>query len=248
MLGGEGASRSTGLETWVVVGGGSNSYGMGGAVMKAVHNTGLDDGKGSGISKQESAGMNIWQTNCIVDTIRFADGTTKIRKLAEGCPGVGAINGASGISDAIAVKLLDYFKDWDVEFKPGAIRVTHMALFYFNAVQHFLDKVAASYLTAGPWKRMMLWAHSTQRSTTEKVKADLTELVKSPVCARAGVLCVVGTKYPRDVGMITEQQKLTFPNSPVHLLDTSAMVKNNFEFYGAHGLQSLHLEMFQMLL
>jgi hypothetical protein len=127
MLGGEGAARSTGLETWVIVAGGSNSFGMGGAVMKAVHNTGNNDGDGSGISKQESSGMNIWQTNCLVDTIRFVDGTTKIRKLPKGCPGIGAIDG--GLGDDTAAKLLDYLKDWDVDFKPGAIRVTHMSLF-----------------------------------------------------------------------------------------------------------------------
>ena len=245
LLGGEGSDP--GLETWVIVLGGSNSYGMGGAVMKAVHNTGADDGGGSGISEGDSQEMNIWRKNCIVDTIRLADGTSIIRKLPYSACTVGALHG-NDLSDTTASNLRNWLGEADDSFKPGSIRVTHMGVYFFSAVTDLLDKVLSAYLKSGPWKRLLLWSHSIQRSGTDRMVTDLKRLAESEVCDRNSVLCVIGTKYTRNQAMIDEQRKFTHPASSIHLLDTAYMALNGFEWYGSHGLQSLHLEMFMILL
>ena len=245
LLGGVGSPAGT--EAWVIVAGGSNSYNMGGTVFKAVHNTGLNDGVGGkGLSGATVGGLSKWQTHSLTDTIRYPDGTSKYRTTNQFKTN---LESSSGFDAAVAANMLAWFKD--VEFTPGAIRVTHMGNFYFKGIADLVNKVLADYLKTGPWKRLLMWSHSTQRSSTPQVVNDLTELGQSAVCARNGVLCVVGTKYPRFEGMIAEQKKLTFPHSPVRLLDTSHIAFHKgqpFEWPSSHGLQSLHLMMFQMLL
>ena len=76
LLGGEGAPLNN--EAWLIIAGGSNSFGMAATVMKAVHNDGTDPPKlvqiadsqnawtGRGINKYDSNRLNMWSTNCVV--------------------------------------------------------------------------------------------------------------------------------------------------------------------------------------
>ena len=243
LLGGEGAVGGNGNEAWVVLGGGSNSFGMGGAVMKAVHNTGSDDdGKdGKGISQPESLNMNAWQTNCLVDTIRHLDGTSTIRILKKNsCPGGSWTADTNDWSPEARKETQKYFAETEKLFTPGSIRVTHLGIFSFTGFKSMLEVVGTNSGT-NPWKRYMFWSHSIQRGrpATDKL---LDDMVKAEVCNRPGkTLCVVGTKYSRNEEEVAAMKKVTYPNSPVHLMDTAWMAKNNYEFRGGHGLQSLHL-------
>eukprot|EP00947_MAST-08B_sp_MAST-8B-sp1_P001677 g1677.t1 len=245
LLGGLGAAGGNGSEAWVLISGGSNSFGMAGTVMKAVHNTGVDDGKdGKGISETMSRGMNYFNDNCIVDTIRHLDGRTTVRKLKV-CPkGYTSLDPLEGNAD-MQKDLQDFLAETEALFTPGSIRVTQTHVYYFSGFQALLE-LMSKHSATNPWKRYLAYAHSVQRG---QVQATLPDMVKTELCNRPGKsLCFVGTKHSRVASEVDFQKTQTYPNSPVHLLDTAWLARNNFEFSGGHALQSLHLYMFQLML
>ena len=264
ILGGVGAKANT--ETWVIITGGSNSYGMGATVIKAVHNSGgettnlvsktdpvsqLTVLEGYGISESEASTYG-WETHAIVDTIRFPDGRTVVRKKTS--TPWNLKTAAKKYDDATMASLTDWLEEMNQLFTPGAIRVTHVGIFYFNAFQAFVNLVG---LSDSRWARVLFWGHNIQRTDST---ADLDTylnlangLASEEACNRPGkTLCAIGTKYPTWTPGVATQKKYTWPNSPIHLLDVSHIAKTTagkfgFEF-DDHALQSLHVLMFQILL
>ena len=263
LLGGQGAPPGT--ETWVILSGGSNSYGMGASVMKAVHNVGgekdllVANGDvliGRGISFDQAQLMNRWQKNCIVDTIRHLDGTSTVRVL----PGAGCGQKGWNMDDGrnaawdekVLISMREWLKEMETYFTPGAIRVTHIKSFYFSVFGGIVD-VVGPMTKNGPWKKLLLWGHSIQRySGVSSLKRDVAKLVLLPTCNRLGeVLCVIGTKYGSTPNILFKnaQAESTYPHSMTHLLDTDQMAKGNrYESQASHRLQSHHLFHFQIML
>jgi peptidoglycan/LPS O-acetylase OafA/YrhL len=240
---------------WVLIGGGSNSFGMGATVMKAIHN---DDGGSPspnngnrGITEAQSDQFNKWRINAIVDTIRHADGTSTIRRLtrSQALSILGGYlgNNARGEvwSATVITKLTQWMEQTEALHTPGSIRVTHVCVFFFNHFQQLLN--IASRATV-PWPRLLAYSHSIQRyANANDIFTDLTALVTEEVCARNGNLCFIGSRLPYNTAMRAKQlQALT--GSPVHFLDFAQLGLNNFEIEGSHGLQSLHMYVFQIML
>ena len=266
LLGGQGAAP--GNEAWAIMTGGSNSYGMGGAVMRAVHNSGGEDTKlvekvdpatgltileGRGISEKDK-GLSQWGVHCLVDSIRFPDGRTIVRAVTNsecGQPDKGWDFKQGKYSDNMVTTLTAWLKEMDQYFVPGAIRVTHVGNYYMQSFAEF-TLVAGNKANNFKWKKLLMWGHNIQRTTSSTaVIRDLTFITQSEVCNRPGeTFCAVGTKYPAN-NWVPLMQKLTYPNSPVHLLDVAHVFAvrggTGFEFNN-HALQSLHVLMFQMLL
>jgi hypothetical protein len=222
-------------ETWVIIGGGSNSYGMGATVMKAVHN---DDGASpspndgnNGFTYSDSIKYNQWRKNCVVDTIKHRDGSTTVRAITMAdCPGVlgSTMGGRLPVWSADTVaKLTAYFEETEALFTPGSIRVTHVGVFYFNHFQQLLEIASRPNV---PWPRLLAYSHSIQRySSAADIHTDLTGLVTEEVCARKGNLCFIGSRLPYNTVMRQKQLEVLSPSPGFHFLDFAQLGLNNFE-------------------
>ena len=258
LLGGENAPANN--EAWVVVIGGSNSFGMGAAVMKAVHNSGgevdtlIQNGDvwtGRGISKADSTKLNLWKINCVVDTIRHLDGTSTVRFLTMAeCGKKGILLEGSGFSDASSVALTEWIKEMEQYATPGSIRVTHIICFLLRVYVGLAEMLGAMINPSAPFNKLLLWGQPLQRESARgQVEANTRLLSETTACNRPDeILCVVGTKYERSEYM-AEQMKSTFPNSLTRLFDVSSMTKGgNYESQGGHRLQNHHLFHLQIML
>merc|ERR1712078_899312 len=133
-----------------------------GTVFKAVHNTGNNDGSdGKGFSGATVKTFSTWSNPAMTDTIRYADGKSTYRTTNEFHTWG---DSQSGYTPHAAANLLKWFKQVDADFKPGAIRVTHIRLYFFKGVTTLLNYALGDYLKTGPWKRLLFWSHSNQRS------------------------------------------------------------------------------------
>ena len=225
-------------EAWVFTMGGSNSYGLGSNTMKVVH----DDGFGNGYSLAEANANNKWNKRCIVDTIRYADGRKVVRPHGSGGCGV-SYNG-----------MLGFLRETEKLYEPGSIRVTHAKAFLYDDTLVWLKLATRD---ENPWKSLLFYSHSVQRygNDANKARNDLGPLLeeakKKSACANESIVCAIGTPLSHQA-IRPAQKEFTFPStkdSPIHLLDYDRLSDNKkFEVQSAHGLSSLHLLSFQILL
>ena len=131
--------------------------------------------------------MMQWNVQCVVDTIRHADGRSTVRYV-KSC-GLGGLHNT--FAAATKTKLLAFFKETEALFTPGSIRVTHLGVFYYDGFQSLLEEIG-SHAASNPWKRFLLYSHSIQRGQTEKI-ANMVQVPSlsapiHPVLCSNGVL------------------------------------------------------------
>jgi len=264
----EGLLQSDG-GTWVMVCGGSNSFGMGATWIKAVHNNDwVIPTAGHGISKAESSTQSSWRANVIVDTVRHADGTSTVRKVTVGqSVSVFGVDlcGGNPWSTATLTKLQTFFEETEALHTPGSIRVTHICIYYFKAFAQFLNLAGRPNL---PWKKLLAYSHSAQRyGGPEAMTADLLLVKAEEVCSRKGNVCVVGSRLmgsptpPNPAWNVPHKNAVA--GSDIHFMDYNQLAMpifhsinynvvgmdgGRFEVQGSHGIQSIYMYILHLCL